>query len=122
MTVSLGGNSLSSEGICLFVDLWEAQPCLGDLGINKRPDPHGSDEFFVVHIRNSCEKSGEMFSPLTAGKNTVCTTGEITAQHRRAGPGALCTARTVSRDSEEWPARPLCRQPNYNTLSALLIN
>ena len=22
--------SLASEGICLFVDLWEAQPCLGD--------------------------------------------------------------------------------------------
>ena len=29
MTVSLG-SSLDSEGICLFVDLWEAQPCLGD--------------------------------------------------------------------------------------------
>ena len=29
MTVSLG-SSLASEGICLFVDLWEAQPCLGD--------------------------------------------------------------------------------------------
>ena len=28
MTVSLGF-SLDSEGICLFVDLWEAQPCLG---------------------------------------------------------------------------------------------
>ena len=28
-TVSLG-TSLASEGICLFVDLWEAQPCLGD--------------------------------------------------------------------------------------------
>ena len=28
-TVSLG-SSLASEGICLFVDLWEAQPCLGD--------------------------------------------------------------------------------------------
>ena len=27
--VSLG-SSLASEGICLFVDLWEAQPCLGD--------------------------------------------------------------------------------------------
>ena len=26
MTVSLG-TSLASEGICLFVDLWEAQPC-----------------------------------------------------------------------------------------------
>ena len=24
------GSSLASEGICLFVDLWEAQPCLGD--------------------------------------------------------------------------------------------
>ena len=23
------GSSLASEGICLFVDLWEAQPCLG---------------------------------------------------------------------------------------------
>ena len=23
------GSSLTSEGICLFVDLWEAQPCLG---------------------------------------------------------------------------------------------
>ena len=22
--------SLASEGICLFVDLWKAQPCLGD--------------------------------------------------------------------------------------------
>ena len=22
------GSSLASEGICLFVDLWEAQPCL----------------------------------------------------------------------------------------------
>ena len=22
--------SLASEGICLFVDLWGAQPCLGD--------------------------------------------------------------------------------------------
>ena len=22
--------SLASEGICLLVDLWEAQPCLGD--------------------------------------------------------------------------------------------
>ena len=21
---------LASDGICLFVDLWEAQPCLGD--------------------------------------------------------------------------------------------
>ena len=29
MTVSLG-SSLASEGICLFVDLWEVQPCLGD--------------------------------------------------------------------------------------------
>ena len=29
MTMSLG-SSLASEGICLFVDLWEAQPCLGD--------------------------------------------------------------------------------------------
>ena len=29
MTVSLG-SSLASEEICLFVDLWEAQPCLGD--------------------------------------------------------------------------------------------
>ena len=28
-TASLG-SSLTSEGICLFVDLWEAQPCLGD--------------------------------------------------------------------------------------------
>ena len=27
--VSLG-SSLVSEGICLFVDLWEAQPCFGD--------------------------------------------------------------------------------------------
>ena len=25
-----GVASLTSEGICLFVDLWEAQPCLGD--------------------------------------------------------------------------------------------
>ena len=23
-------DGLVSEGICLFVDLWEAQPCLGD--------------------------------------------------------------------------------------------
>ena len=23
-------SSLASDGICLFVDLWEAQPCLGD--------------------------------------------------------------------------------------------
>jgi len=29
MTVSLG-SSLPSDGICLFVDLWEEQPCLGD--------------------------------------------------------------------------------------------
>ena len=29
MTVSLD-SSLASEGICLFVDLWETQPCLGD--------------------------------------------------------------------------------------------
>ena len=29
MTVSLG-SSLASEGFFLFVDLWEAQPCLGD--------------------------------------------------------------------------------------------
>ena len=29
MTVSLG-SSFASEGICLFVDLWEEQPCLGD--------------------------------------------------------------------------------------------
>ena len=29
MTVSLGF-SLTLEGICLFVDLWEAQPCLGN--------------------------------------------------------------------------------------------
>ena len=29
MTVSLG-SSFTSGGICLFVDLWEAQPCLGD--------------------------------------------------------------------------------------------
>ena len=24
------GSSFASEGICLFVDLWEAQPCLWD--------------------------------------------------------------------------------------------
>ena len=24
------GSSLASEGICLFVDLWKAQPCLRD--------------------------------------------------------------------------------------------
>ena len=76
-------------------------------------------------LETRVKKSGEMFSPLThtAGKNTVCTTGEITAQHRRVGPGALCTARGVASDWEEWPARPgpgpLCTQPNYNTLSAL---
>ena len=29
MTVLLS-SSLASEGICLFVDLWEAQPHLGD--------------------------------------------------------------------------------------------
>ena len=29
MTVSLG-SSFTLEEICLFVDLWEAQPCLGD--------------------------------------------------------------------------------------------
>ena len=29
MMVSLG-TSLTWEGICLFVDLWEAQPCLWD--------------------------------------------------------------------------------------------
>ena len=29
MTLLLS-SSLASEGICLFVDLWEAQPCLGD--------------------------------------------------------------------------------------------
>ena len=29
MTVLLG-SSLASEGICLFVELWEAQHCLGD--------------------------------------------------------------------------------------------
>ena len=29
VTMSLG-SSLASEGICLFVDLWEAQPCLRD--------------------------------------------------------------------------------------------
>ena len=29
MTLSLG-SSFFSEGICLFVDLWEVQPCLGD--------------------------------------------------------------------------------------------
>ena len=29
MTVSLG-SSLASEGICLFVDLWKAQPCFED--------------------------------------------------------------------------------------------
>ena len=29
MMVSLR-SSLASEEICLFVDLWEAQPCLGD--------------------------------------------------------------------------------------------
>ena len=29
MTVSLS-SSPASEGICLFVDFWEAQPCLGD--------------------------------------------------------------------------------------------
>ena len=29
LTVSLD-SSLASEGICLFVDLWEAPPCLGD--------------------------------------------------------------------------------------------
>ena len=29
MTVSLG-SSLASGGICLLVDLWEAQPYLGD--------------------------------------------------------------------------------------------
>ena len=23
-------SSLASEGICLFVDLWEPKPCLGD--------------------------------------------------------------------------------------------
>ena len=30
MDMVLLGSSLASEGICLFVDLWEAQPCLGD--------------------------------------------------------------------------------------------
>ena len=30
MTVSLVGSSLASEEICLFVDLWKAQPCLWD--------------------------------------------------------------------------------------------
>ena len=29
MKVSLG-SSLASEGICLFVDLWKVQACLGD--------------------------------------------------------------------------------------------
>ena len=29
-TTVLLGTSLSREGICLFVDLWEAQPCLWD--------------------------------------------------------------------------------------------
>jgi len=29
MTVSLG-SLLASEGTCLFVDLWEAQPCVAD--------------------------------------------------------------------------------------------
>ena len=29
MTVSLG-SSIVSEGICLFVDLWKAQPCPRD--------------------------------------------------------------------------------------------
>ena len=29
MTVSLG-SSLALGEICLFVDLWKAQPCLGD--------------------------------------------------------------------------------------------
>jgi len=24
------GSSLALEGICLFVDLWEAQPCFGN--------------------------------------------------------------------------------------------
>ena len=30
MDHGVAGSSLASEGICLFVDLWEAQPCLGD--------------------------------------------------------------------------------------------
>ena len=28
--VALGSLLISPEGICLFVDLWEAQPCLWD--------------------------------------------------------------------------------------------
>lgn len=36
-----------------------------------------------------------------AGKSTVCTTGEITAQNGQVGPGALCTAWTVTSELEE---------------------
>ena len=30
MDDGFAGSSLASKGICLFVDLWKAQPCLGD--------------------------------------------------------------------------------------------
>jgi len=30
MDDGVAGFFTRSEGICLFVDLWEAQPCLGD--------------------------------------------------------------------------------------------
>ena len=30
MDDGVAGSSIASEGICLFVDLWEAQLCLGD--------------------------------------------------------------------------------------------
>ena len=30
MDDGVASSTLASEGMCLFVDLWEAQPCLGD--------------------------------------------------------------------------------------------
>ena len=61
MTVSLG-SSLASEGICLFVDLWEAPPCLGDpeWDSSQLDYPVRDDESiltwldFSLHFRSCC--------------------------------------------------------------------
>ena len=49
MTVSQA-SSFASEGICLFVDLWEAQPCLGDPDSSQLNYPVRDDESILTWL------------------------------------------------------------------------
>ena len=57
MTVSIG-SSLASERICLFVDLWQAQPCLGDPKLVSWITLWGTIKVyqldFSLHFRSCC--------------------------------------------------------------------